>query len=77
MNAIGANMVKTPDLPPGIERRGISVAAACEVLGLSRPSIYRLIKRGKLPHPRKVGGIGSRLDYAAVQRLADETWGAK
>lgn len=65
------------ELPPGIERRGISIATTATVLGVSVPSVYRLIKRGKLPHPRKVGGIGSRMDYAAVQRLADETWGAK
>lgn len=66
-----------PELPPDIERRGMTVAHAAAVLGVSVPSIYKIIQRGRLPRPRKVAGIGARLDARAVQRLADETWGVE
>ena len=57
-------------------QRGLKISEAGQVLGLSRASIYRLIKKGALPRPRKIGGIGVRLDARAVERLADQTWGA-
>ena len=58
-------------------KRGLTINEAGVILGLSRASVYRLIKRGALPRPRKVGGIGVRLDARAVERLCTATWGAE
>jgi len=60
----------------GIEPRGISLNEARQYLGgISRSSLYRLFESGTLPRPRKVGGGPLRLDFTAVKRLADKTWG--
>ncbi|MEA4862238.1 MAG: helix-turn-helix domain-containing protein [Victivallaceae bacterium] len=54
---------------PTIRRKLINARVACEILGVSRPTLARLASSGKLtvvrPTPRK-----TRFDLAEVERLA-------
>lgn len=52
----------------GSREEGVRIKDAARMLAVSTRSVYRLIKRGQLPEPRKILGC-SVLPLSAVQRL--------
>jgi prophage regulatory protein len=54
-----ANIERTPtdDL--------LTMREVCDITRYSRPSIYRLIREGKFPHPLKLGG--SKIAFNAAE----------
>lgn len=52
----------------GLREEGVRIKDAARMLAVSPRSVYRLIKRGLLPAPRKILGC-SVLPLSAVQRL--------
>jgi len=59
-------------MPEAIERkhRFATVQEVADYIRLSRPTIYRLLREGKIPS-RLVGG-SRRIDWADVDRYLDE-----
>ena len=41
---------------PATARRVYRVEDVCRIFGISIPTVYRLIKKGDLPQPKKLGG---------------------
>lgn len=50
----------------------IRITEACKVLGISRPTLYRLISQGILPSVKT--GAKFRLNRADVQKLSETGW---
>lgn len=44
-------------------RRIIRLPQVCEMVGLSRTSVYRFIQRGEFPAPIKIGLMSGWLEY--------------
>jgi excisionase family DNA binding protein len=61
-------MRKQSDVDGGPREAGVRIKEAAVMLAVSTRSVYRLIKRGELPEPRKILGC-SVLPLSAVQRL--------
>ncbi len=53
------------------EDRMIPVRRVMELTGLSRPTIYRLIKKGDFPPPYKVGARASRWPERVVREWVE------
>jgi len=45
-----------PERAPGVSRELLDVDEVCEIVGLSRRSIYRLADRGAMPRGLRLGG---------------------
>ncbi|MPY67375.1 helix-turn-helix domain-containing protein [Deinococcus sp. SDU3-2] len=50
----------------------IQIGEACKVLGISKPTLYRLISQGILPAVRT--GDKFRLNRADVEKLSETGW---
>ena len=67
---------EAPDLPapPQIPRVGYKVTEVAEMLGLTRQTVYNLIRRGEI-RPFRPGGA-TRISADEVERLVKRTTGA-
>ncbi|MGY0559727.1 helix-turn-helix transcriptional regulator [Luteimonas sp. A277] len=52
------------DNPPLVGR--VRIAQVVPVVGLSRPTIYRMIERGEFPRPQRISARASLYDAAEV-----------
>lgn len=53
-----------PETPPLVGR--VRIAQIVPVVGLSRPTIYRMIERGMFPAPQRISARASLYDAAEV-----------
>lgn len=53
-----------PETPPLVGR--VRIAQIVPVVGLSRPTIYRMIERGEFPAPQRISARASLYDAAEV-----------
>jgi excisionase family DNA binding protein len=58
--------LEIPDTPMMIERKTISIMKACELVGVSRRTIYNWIASGKVEYVRTAGG--------SVRIFVDTLW---
>lgn len=57
------------------KRRALTINEACAELGVSRSTFYKMLAKGLVPHPRRIGGSGVlRVDALALQKVLEETF---
>ena len=58
-----------------MKKRALSISEAAEMLGVSRPTLYKMIKEGKIPALRLRRRIVIPIDEFN-ERVRIESWGA-
>ena len=59
-----------PERAPGVMRELLGVGELCQIVGLSRRTVYRLADAGRLPFGFKLGG-SRRWRRSEIQRWLD------